>query len=31
MGLDRIWAGWRASYVSGIDTKPDDGCVFCRL
>jgi ATP adenylyltransferase len=31
MGLDRIWAGWRSSYVSGIDTKPDDGCVFCRL
>jgi diadenosine tetraphosphate (Ap4A) HIT family hydrolase len=31
MGLDRIWAGWRSSYVSAVDTNPDDECVFCRL
>jgi ATP adenylyltransferase len=31
MALDRIWAGWRASYVANVDAKPDDGCVFCRL
>jgi diadenosine tetraphosphate (Ap4A) HIT family hydrolase len=31
MSLERLWAGWRATYVAGVDTKPDDGCVFCRL
>jgi ATP adenylyltransferase len=29
--LDRLWAGWRSEYVAGVDAKPDDGCVFCRL
>jgi ATP adenylyltransferase len=29
--LERLWAGWRSSYVASVDTKPDDGCVFCRL
>jgi ATP adenylyltransferase len=31
MGLERIWAGWRSTYVASVDTQPDDGCVFCRL
>jgi ATP adenylyltransferase len=31
MSLDRLWAGWRAGYVAEVDTKPNDGCVFCRL
>jgi ATP adenylyltransferase len=31
VALERIWAGWREAYVAGVDTKPDDGCVFCRL
>ena len=34
MGLERIWAGWRSSYVSNVanvDVSPDDACVFCRL
>jgi ATP adenylyltransferase len=34
--LDRLWAGWRSSYVSGLteDNVTDtegDGCVLCRL
>lgn len=29
--LQRLWAGWRSSYVASVDTAPDDGCVFCRL
>jgi ATP adenylyltransferase len=31
VSLERIWAGWRSGYVSSVDAKPDDGCVFCRL
>ena len=33
MSLDRLWAGWRASYVDGVaNVEPsDDGCVFCAL
>jgi ATP adenylyltransferase len=31
MSLERLWAGWRSSYVSSVDKTPDDGCVFCRL
>ena len=36
MSLERIWAGWRAGYVTGVDadTDPDlgeAGCLFCRL
>ncbi len=27
--MDRIWAPWRYSYISLVDT-PKDGCVFCR-
>jgi ATP adenylyltransferase len=26
--MDRLWAPWRMSYISGIDKK-DEGCVFC--
>jgi ATP adenylyltransferase len=33
--LDRLWAGWRSDYVSGLTdeqaTEHEDGCVFCRL
>lgn len=31
--LDRLWAGWRAAYVTGSTTgaKTSDGCVFCTL
>jgi ATP adenylyltransferase len=32
VGLDRIWADWRAAYVSGLDaTRASDGCVICNL
>ena len=36
MSLERLWAGWRAAYVTGVDadTAPDlgeDGCLFCRI
>jgi ATP adenylyltransferase len=33
MSLDRLWAGWRNDYVSGLteDGPSDDRCVFCRL
>ena len=33
MSLDRLWAGWRAEYVTaaGEDTPADDGCVLCRV
>lgn len=33
MPLERLWAGWRSAYVSGM-TGPDgqeDGCLFCTL
>jgi len=32
MSLERLWAGWRGAYVSGLtpDGQPG-GCVFCRL
>lgn len=30
--LERLWAGWRAAYVSHPDTGRDDaGCVMCSL
>jgi diadenosine tetraphosphate (Ap4A) HIT family hydrolase len=30
--LDRLWAGWRASYISTVATQaPADGCLFCAL
>jgi len=32
MSLERLWAGWRSSYVSAPTTgTDDDGCVLCRL
>jgi ATP adenylyltransferase len=33
MSLERLWAGWRSSYVDGVaNVEPsDDGCVFCAL
>ena len=32
MSLQRLWAGWRASYVSDPKTgSTDNGCVFCKL
>jgi ATP adenylyltransferase len=34
MGLDRLWAGWRAGYIDQVATRrvPDDGeCLFERL
>ncbi|MGQ0520109.1 MAG: HIT family protein [Actinomycetota bacterium] len=31
-GLERLWAGWRAGYVSAGDPEPDaGGCVLCRV
>jgi len=33
--LDRIWAGWRATYIDGVANQPPpegaDGCLFERL
>lgn len=32
MSLDRLWAGWRSSYVTGIAASDaEDGCLFCTL
>jgi ATP adenylyltransferase len=32
MSLDRLWAGWRSSYVSDPDTgRSDIACVMCRI
>jgi ATP adenylyltransferase len=31
VSLDRLWADWRSSYVSGIDASDDPGCVMCNL
>jgi ATP adenylyltransferase len=35
VSLDRLWAGWRSSYIEGIANEPPhagaDGCLFCRL
>jgi len=32
-GLDRLWAGWRAEYVSAApaDGEEGEGCVLCRV
>ena len=33
-GLDRLWAGWRSSYIESVGEADDDeegGCVFCRI
>ncbi|MGH9281999.1 MAG: HIT family protein [Acidimicrobiales bacterium] len=30
--LERLWAAWRADYVSGAEPGPEDGsCVLCRV
>ncbi len=34
MSLDRLWAGWRSSYIEGIEPAPAgaaDSCLFGRL
>ena len=33
MSLDRLWAGWRAEYVTAAGGEADtgDGCVLCRV
>ena len=34
MTLERLWAGWRAAYVTGMATTPPGGpaeCLFCAL
>ena len=32
MTLDRLWAGWRSEYISGVATQPPVGeCLFCGL
>jgi ATP adenylyltransferase len=35
MTLERLWAGWRSSYIDEVATRrepvADDGCIFCRL
>jgi len=30
MAMDRLWAGWRSDYISGI-AHGEDGCLFCTL
>ena len=33
MSLERLWAGWRAPYLSEVtaDARPAEECLFCRL
>jgi ATP adenylyltransferase len=32
VSLERLWAGWRSSYIESIVTAPrPDGCLFCGL
>src|SRR4029079_2741006 len=32
MSLERLWAGWRGTYVSGLTPAGQPGeCVFCRI
>lgn len=34
MSLDRLWAGWRSSYIEGVanvEPSPDADCLFCAL
>ena len=32
MSLDRLWAGWRSSYIQTAGAETDgDGCVFCAI
>jgi ATP adenylyltransferase len=30
MAMERLWAGWRSAYVSGM-AGGEDGCLFCTL
>jgi ATP adenylyltransferase len=32
MSLERLWAGWRGAYVSGLTPEGQTGgCIFCRI
>lgn len=33
MSLERLWAGWRSTYIEGVTRGGDgeDGCLFCSL
>lgn len=31
MTIERLWAGWRAAYVAGVDAEPGEVCVLCAL
>ena len=31
MTLERLWAGWRAEYVTAGEPPAGDGCVLCRV
>ncbi len=32
MSLDRLWAGWRSSYIDRVaNVEPDGSCLFCSL
>ena len=32
MTLERLWAGWRSTYIEGVAIQPPtDDCLFCRL
>jgi ATP adenylyltransferase len=31
VGLERLWADWRSTYVSGGGADDEDGCVLCNL
>jgi ATP adenylyltransferase len=31
MTLERVWAGWRSSYIERIEAAPPEGCLFCGL
>ena len=29
--MDRLWAGWRSTYINAAGEPDPDGCLFCRL
>ena len=31
MSLERLWAGWRSTYIQSALSDDDDGCVFCGI
>lgn len=31
MSIERLWAGWRGDYVSGVAQGEADGCAFCAV